>query len=437
MKLRVISLLCALALLASGAEPETPARLDVAAEPAGAKVYVDGKLQGSAPCSIFDLAPGLHYLRVVAPSCVAQDAVVKIAPAAFVSKNFTLPEEKALVLVKTTPPGAEVKCAGVSLGSTPLLLTTLASGRTHSLELALNGYQTRKIDVRAEGRHPLVREETLVLDSGVVECSTEPAGATVTVNGIEKGVTPVTLQNVPKGLATITFRLAGYEEETREIRLQAGASQTLALKLKGKAARLRVVSVPEQARVFVDDDFQGKTPLSLSTVRPGEHVLRIELDGYAPLTRTVTLENAGETTEEFTLESTLGRLEIITDPPGAKIMLDGRAAGTTESQGGAATKSKVLSVEKVAVGSHTILVHCPGYKDRAYKLNVASRETTQLFARLARNFQPDTVVDTVRGIVKGLLVGKDPLGNITLETAPGVQQFIPAADVRKVAPIEK
>lgn len=438
MKKRLMLLACVLgALLAGAAEQEVPARLDVTADPEGAKVYVDGKLQGSAPCSVFGLEPGRHLLRIEAPSSVPQDAVVQIAAGQFLQKAFQLREEKGLILVKTEPAGAEVKCNGVSLGTTPLLVTSLASSRPYSLDLMLNGYQTKRIDVRTDGRRPLVREETLALDSGIVDCSSEPAGATVLVNGVERGTTPVELGNVPKGLATIVFRLPGYEEETRELRLQPGERQTLSLRLKGRAARLQIVSTPEQARVFIDDDFQGKTPLSLSTVRPGEHNIRVELDGYAPLTRTVQVENAGESTEEFTLESTLGRIEIITTPPGAKVTIDGRSAGITEEQGGDVNKSKVLAIEKVSVGTHTVVVHCPGYQDRAYKLTVTPRETTQHYARLTRIFLPDTLVDTANGIVKGVLVDKDPLGNITLETAPGVQRLIPAADVRKISPLEK
>lgn len=438
MKIRMFFVCCALlgALAAQAAEQEVPARLDVTAQPEGAKVFVDGKLHGPAPCSVFGLEPGSHLLRVEAPSCVAQYAFVQIKPGAFVQKNFQLAEEKGIILVKTDPAGADVKCNGVSLGVTPLLVTSLASGRAHSLVLSLNGYQTRKIEVRTDGRRPLVREEALSLDSGVVECITEPAGATVMVNGVERGVTPIKLANVPKGLATISFRLDGYEEETRELRMQAGASQTLSLRLKGRAAQLKVVSTPEGARVFIDDDFKGKTPLDLSSVKPGEHSLRVELEGHAPVTRTVEIANAGVSTEEFTLESTLGRIEIITTPPGARVFIDGRSAGTTAGQGDS-TKSKLLAVEKVAVGSHTVLVHCDGYEDKGYKVNVASRETTQLYARLKRIFTPDTVVDTTRGIVRGVLVDKDPLGNITLETAPGVQQRILAADVRKVSALEK
>lgn len=438
MKIHVFSACCALlcALAASAVEQEVPARLDVTAQPEGAKVFVDGRLHGPAPCSVFGLEPGSHLLRVEAPSCVTQHAFVQIKPGAFEQKNFQLAEEKGIILVKTEPAGADVKCNGVSLGVTPLLVTSLASGRAHSLVLSLNGYQTKKIEVRTDGRRPLVREEELSLDSGVVECSTEPEGATVIVNGVERGVTPIKLTNVPKGLATIVFRLAGYEEETRELRMQAGASQTLSLRLKGRAAQLKVVSTPEGARVFIDDDFKGKTPLDLSSVKPGEHSLRVELEGYAPATRTVEIANAGESTEEFTLESTLGRIEIITTPPGARVFIDGKSAGTTAEQGDS-VKSKLLAIEKVAVGSHTVLVHCDGYEDKGYKINVTSRETTQLYARLKRIFTPDTVVDTTRGIVRGVLVERDPLGNITLETAPGVQQRILAPDVRKVSAIEK
>ena len=415
---------------------KAPSRLDVNTQPEGAQVFVDGKSRGTTPCQLFDLAPGEHLLHVEAASYKPVDEFVKLESGSYVPKSYSLVPERGLVLVKTKPTGATVKYNGVSLGSTPLLVTSLPSGQAHVLELSLNGYQTKKIEVRTDGRRPLVREEELSLDSGVVECSTEPEGATVIVNGVERGVTPIKLTNVPKGLATIVFRLAGYEEETRELRMQAGASQTLSLRLKGRAAQLKVVSTPEGARVFIDDDFKGKTPLDLSSVKPGEHSLRVELEGYAPATRTVEIANAGESTEEFTLESTLGRIEIITTPPGARVFIDGKSAGTTAEQGDS-VKSKLLAIEKVAVGSHTVLVHCDGYEDKGYKINVTSRETTQLYARLKRIFTPDTVVDTTRGIVRGVLVERDPLGNITLETAPGVQQRILAPDVRKVSAIEK
>lgn len=418
------------------AAPETPNRLDVTVQPEGARVFVDGKLCGTAPCSVFSLQPGRHLVHVEAPSCVPDDAFVKVGKGEFVQKTFALVPEKGLLLVKTDPPGADVRCNGVSLGATPLLLTSLTSGCTHALDLSLNGYQSKRIDVALEGRTPLVREETLALDSGIVFCTSEPAGARVFVNGVERGSTPVELSRVPKGLATVTFRLAGFRDETRELRLVPGDRQTLAVQLKGLPARLKVVSSPEQARVFIDNDYQGKTPVTFPAAA-GRHELRIELAGHAPLTRTVTLENGGEATEEFRMESVLGRLEIVTTPPGARISVDGKSAGLTRSMGGEAVRSQILGVESINVGEHSVVAHLDGYQDVSRTVTVKSKETSKLFLRLQRIFTPNTEVETIRGIHRGVLVEKDLLGNIVLETSPGVHQTFRLEDIRKVTPLGK
>lgn len=428
----------ALLLLAPAVWGEKPmaARLDVAVQPEGAQVIVDGKPRGAAPCQIFDLAPGEHHLHVTAPSCKSLDEFLRLKPGEYIQKSYTLESEKGLILIKTTPAGAEVKYNGVSLGATPLLLTTLPSGRTHVFELALNGYQTRRIDIPLEGRTPVVRDENLALDSGTVELTTDPPGATVAVNGVEHGVTPATLTRIPKGVATIAVKLAGYREETRELRVTPGDRQTLALTLKALPARLNVISSPEQARVFLDNDYQGKTPLSLSSVAPGTHELRVELVGHAPATRKITLANGSEGTEEFKMSSVLGRLEISTKPAGAKILVDGKAVGTTKAQGDA-PRSQILALENIAAGEHSVMAHLDGYQDVARKITIKPNGTGQLFLSLPRVFTPDTEIETIRGIYRGVLVKKDFFGAITIETSPGVEQTFKPEDIRKVTPIER
>ena len=413
------------------AAKDSPSRLDVTVQPEGAKVMVDGKARGIAPCSVFGLSDGVHLVQVEAASYVTQDEFVQISAGEYVQKTFTLAEEKGLVLVKTEPAGADVKCNGVSLGTTPLLVTTLASDRPHALELSLNGYQTKRIDVQTEGRHPLVRTETLALDSGVVDCTTEPAGATVLVNGVERGVTPVKLSNVPKGVATVVFRLAGYKDETRELRLTPGDSQTLAVQLKGQPAKLVVVSSPEGAKVFVDDDYQGKPPATISTLAGGAHKIRVELAGHAPVTRDVVLANGAAKTEEFKLESMLGRLEVVTIPAGARVSIDGKVAGTTRIMSGG-SRSQILAVENVPAGDHSVLVHLDGYQDTSRKILVKAKDTSKITVKLPRIFQVDTELETISGIHRGVLVETDFLGNVTIEVSPGVQQTFRKEDIRKV-----
>ena len=436
--MRCVTLALLLPLVQSAwGDKEQPTRLDVTVHPEGAQVFVDGKLRGAAPCQLFDLAPGEHLLHVTAASCKPADEFVRLDPGGYVQKTFSLAPEKGLILIKTTPSGADVKYNGVSLGATPLLVTTLPSGQTHVFDLALNGYQTRRIDVMSEGRTPVVREEDLALDSGTVDCKTDPPGATVLVNGIERGTTPVVLSHIPKGVAAITVKLAGYREETRELRLTPGERQTLALALKALPARLNVVSSPEQARVFLDDDYQGKTPVTLTSVVPGTHKLRVELPGHAPVTRTVTIANGAEETEEFKMASVLGRLEISTKPAGAKIVLDGKAVGSTKPQGGDAPRSQILTIENVPAGEHAVLVHLNGYQDVSRKITVKANGTEQAFFTLARIFTPDTEIETIRGVYRGVFVKKDFFGAITLEMSPGVEQTFKAEDIRKMKTLEK
>ena len=423
--------LAALAVLPLFSANEAPSRLDVSVQPEGARVYVDGKLRGTAPCSVFDLEPGRHLVHVEAASCVSDDAFVKVGRGEFVQHTFSLAPEKGLVLVKTVPAGAEVKSSGVSLGRTPLLLTSLTSGRTHVLDLSLNGYQSKRIDVRPEGRTPIVREEVLPLDSGVVNCTSDPAGATVVVNGVERGVTPLEVTQVPKGLATFTLRLAGYREETRELRLVPGDRQSLSVQLKGLGARVKVVSTPEQAKVFIDNDYQGKTPAAFAATA-GEHELRLELPGYAPVVRKVELANGRETTETFSLESVLGRIEVATTPAGARIFVDGKAVGSTRSGGDAALRSQILALESIPAGEHSVVARLSGYQDVSRTLTVKAKDTGRLFLKLHRIFTPDTEIETIRGIHKGVLVEKDFAGNVTLETSPGVHQTFRQEDIRKV-----
>lgn len=427
---------CVLLATALSGATEVPIRLDVTSQPVGAQVRIDGTDRGVTPLTLLDIAPGRHLVDVFAPSFRPADEVVILKEGDFTQKNFSLRAEKGLLLVRTDPAGAEVSCNGLSLGSTPLLVTTLDSGASYQLALAMNGYQAKTIDVRLDGRTPVVRDEKLSLDSGIVEVSSQPAGAEVLVNGASRGVTPVTVERVPKGVATFTLKLDGYETETRELTLVAGDHQSLSVRLKGRPTKLTVVSIPDGARVYVDDEFQGKAPATV-LVAGGAHRVRAELPGYASSSRTVTLANGAASTEEFRLASTMGRLEITTAPVGVEILLDGKVLGKSVSKHAGAALSNPYAVEDVAEGEHALTVRLKGYAEAHRRIKVSPKTTAAATVRLSRMFIPDVSVDTYRGSTyKGVLISKDDIGGVRLEISPGVEQTIPSADVKKMTPIE-
>ena len=445
-KLLKCALLAAAALLAGcgnafSAKPQ-PVRLDVTGQPEGAKVFVDGTLcgtlHGTTPCVVTPLDPGRHLLHVEAPFHRPFDECVRLDGSAhLVSKAVDLKVERGLLLVTTKPAGATVTCQGNSLGTTPLLVTTLPCGTAYVLELSHNGYKTKRVEVKMPDRKPIVREEELVLDSGLLSCTTEPAGATVLVNGIEQGKTPVEVM-IPRGGAELTFRLEGYKDVKQSVDVPAGARRTLALQMDGSPARLTVVTEPDDAKVYLDGKFQGKkSPVTAESIAAGEHEVRVERPGFATVSRKVRLDNGGDKTETFKLESVLGRIEVVTTPPGVKISIDGRPVGTTRPQGDSAV-SQILLVENVVAGEHAVLAQLDGYFDQSLKVVLGAKETKQLPFTLRRNFTPDTEIETSHGSVRGALVKeKTNEEQIVLEIKPGIEQAIRRDTIRKITNLKE
>ena len=417
-----------------------PVRLDVMGRPEGAKVSVDGTscgtLRGEAPCVVTPLAPGRHLLHVEAPFHRPFDAYVHLDESArLVSKTVDLEPECGFLLVQSAPTGATVTCRGLALGTTPLLVTTLPCGQSHTLELSRNGYQRKSVEVRMENRAPVLCSQDLVLDSGILECVTEPAGATVLVNGIEQGTTPVEVM-IPRGRVELTFRREGYKDVVQDVRMSVpGERRKLELKLDGRPACLTVTTEPDKAKVYLDGNYKGVSPVTVESVVSGTHEVRVELSGHAPVSRTVQLANGETVTKTFKMESVLGRIEVTTTPPGAKISLDGKRVGFTHGDAGC---SQILLVENVEAGEHAVLAQLDGYYDQSLKVVVGAKETKQLPFTLRRNFTPDTEIETSQGVVRGVL--KKEMTNaeqIFLEISPGIQRGISRDTIRSIKNIKK
>ena len=427
--------IAAMALVISAfAVDAPPLRVNVTSEPAGATVIIDGKDRGTTPIMLFDLAPGRHHLKYRMAGYVECDRFFNTQEASgpCLEKNEVLEEERGLLLLKTEPEGCDIQVDGVSVGQTPRLITHLPVKGTYAVKLRKAGYQDQSISVRFEGRKPLVREERMVLASGTIDVSSEPEGAEVTVNGIVKGVTPLRVEGVPRGRATVKFRLDGFAEEVRELAINAGDVQTLPIVLKGLPGTLQLTSVPDGARFYVNNEAKGKGPLSIPGLTPGEYVVRAELEGYGPMTKTIALGNGQSASEEFRMSNVMGRIEVRSNPVGAQVYLDGKLYGTTKSKDPDALYSDIFPIENVLEGEHTLVLKVDGYADATRHPKVRRSTTSkQHKVTLARIFTPDIEIVTARGSYKGVLVRRSGV-QVEIETKPGVMRTFSQDEIRKI-----
>ena len=421
----------ALALSLCAEEPRQT-RVTITSQPSGASVIIDGMDRGTTPITLFDVTPGRHHLKYRLAGYEEKDRFFDTTESPLVEKNVVLDEEKGMLLLKTDPAGCDVQVDGVSVGVTPCLITHLAAKDAYTVRLRKAGYQSQTISVRFDGRKPLVREERLILASGTIDIQSEPSGAEVMVNGIARGTTPVRVTDVAKGRAVVKFHLDGFEDEIRELAINAGDVQNLPVVLRGLPGTMQLSSVPSGARLYVNNEARGTAPLTLRDLKAGTYEVRAELEGYGTETRTVVLGNGAAAREEFRLSNIMGRLEVRTCPPGVQVYLDGRSVGVTQSKDPDAEFSDILSVENVLEGEHTLVMKKDGYMDLTRHPRIRNSQTAKYHRqRLARIFIPDVEIVTARGSYKGVLTANRP-DYVAVEVSLGIRRSFPRDEIRKI-----
>jgi hypothetical protein len=240
----------------------------------------------------------------------------------------------------------------------------------------------------------------------------------------------MTLDKIAKGKVTVSLSLEGYRPVERELSLLPGSTQTLDVELEGLPGSLRVTSIPETARIYVDGEMMGRGDVTVAKIKPGSHTIRAELDGYRTESRTIEIPNGERAVEELRLENIMGRLEIITAPANAKIFLNGKSYGTTKPRKSNSNISSVFTVGNLKEGQYTLVVKSDGYTEVTRRITIKPSSSTQEKVALKKLFIPDVEVETTTGVYKGILVSNTP-DALIVEVKAGVTRSFRKADIRK------
>lgn len=423
-----------LALATAGAADSTQVRVNTT--PPDALLFVDGVSRDRSPATLTGLAPGTHLLIARRHGFREARQSFSLMAGQKLALDLQLEELRGLVLVHSSPTGAEVQVDEAFRGRTPLLLTDFPLGK-HRVRVSLQGYLPKDLDVEVNDRIPQKLQADLVADSATIDFTSQPPGADVFIGGAARGRTPVRVERVPSGMAEIALRLEGHAEYTERLLLKAGETVTVDATLAARPGSLTVLTEPGPARVYINDQFRGESPLALADLPPGPHRVRVERKGYEPDARNVTVKADDSTTEEFRLVSNSGVLVLVTEPPGVKVLVDGVDAGETVAAE-AGLVSQALKIEYLGRGEHTLQLTKPGYSFRPRRFTVDVGQAVTLHEKLTRLFIPDILVRTAPGeggTRTGVLLREYPNGDLEIEVRPGVIERLKGSDVIEKKPI--
>lgn len=422
-------------LLAWNTLAQEPTQVRVATDPPEAEITCDGALHPASPMTLTGLAPGEHLIIARKAGYRESRRTITLTTSQRTAVDMKLDPLYGLILIHSVPSEADIEIEGADRGRTPQLVSDLPFGR-YRVRLSKPGFLPKERELLIEDRTPQRLNVNLTSDSATLVLSSDPTGAAVLLNGLDRGRTPCTLDRIPDGENTLELTVEGFANYTRTLRLTAGQTEEVRAVLKPIPGKLTVVSIPGGARIYVDNQFRGDAPVTLADLEPGSYRVRAEMVGHEPVARTVQISRASDATEEFRLAGNTGQILITTQPAGVTVLVAGKEVGATEAGEEQTDRvSQPLKIELLAAGTHEVELTKPGFYSKTFTVDVEQGRTVTLHQILNRRFIPNYEVRTHSEVVRGVLVEVDPLGSVKLETKPGILRKIDAGEITHRGPL--
>jgi len=165
----------------------------------------------------------------------------------------------------------------------------------------------------------------------IVQFESNPAGATLLVDGLVKcKETPCSVM-IPKGTHEVSMQLERYLPEKQVVSLEK--DKTIRWEIKPNFGWLNVYTEPSGLNIEIDDKPVGRSPIKKLILSPAPHKLSVKSPCYFMKEESFVL-NKGETKElEFSLKPREGAIDVTIEdengnPARAGVSIDGVKIGT-------------------------------------------------------------------------------------------------------------
>ncbi|MFH0966113.1 MAG: PEGA domain-containing protein [Methanobacteriota archaeon] len=144
---------------------------------------------------------------------------------------------------------------------------------------------------------------------GTVHVDGEPVGMSITLDGITSGVVPssgvLELPQIPIGGHSIGATMEGYQGKETPLTVFDGQISKVRIDLIAiGTGTLTVDSNPTNVQMYLDDVYKGITPVTLTRIPVGGHMVLLKLAGYQDWSSPVTVTAGGQELVSGTLERT-------------------------------------------------------------------------------------------------------------------------------------
>ncbi|TGD75868.1 PEGA domain-containing protein [Mangrovimicrobium sediminis] len=279
-----------------------PGRLDIRTTPAEVQVTLDGEVLGRTPLQGVSVSAGSHRLELSAERYRGAEQDIEVTGRGLAQQfEFALEPAWADIALASTPAGAQVLVDGEPAGTTPATLQVVEGER--QLILRSPGYAdwVHQLEVIAGQAQDLGSIE-LQPAVGLLQLTSTPAGANVTLDGEFLGQTPLEVEVTPERDHQLAVFKPGYRRHSETLRMPAASRDSREIALRAQLGEVAFVIAPAEAELRIDGRTvgRGSQVLSLPAVA---HRVEVVLPGYNTQRQQVTPRPGLQQKLEITLRT--------------------------------------------------------------------------------------------------------------------------------------
>lgn len=306
-------------------------------------------------------------------------------------------QRSGFLIINSEPQGAEVWLNNESTGEVTPFRRKLAIGDEVPYRLSLPLYHDEAgMVIVDQPRKEL--QFALRPAFGSVTVTSTPSGASVFLDEKQVGQTPLTLDRIASGSHSLRLQAPQYAVERRNVSVADGQTANVAVTLAARFAEI-TVQAPQGAVVTVDGDRKGSGTLSW---RQSEGLcdIVVSMAGHRDARRQLEVVAGRAQTVQLTPQPIYGSASVDSDLIDAEIWIDGKQYGVTPNV-----------VERLLVGSHTLVLKKSGYADIQQQFSVEEGKEASLSVKLpaGRSVQFTSEKPGMQIIVDGKKLGTTPL----------------------------
>lgn len=306
-------------------------------------------------------------------------------------------QHSGFLIINSEPQGAEVWLNNESTGEVTPFRRKLAIGDEMPYRLSLPLYHDEAGMVTVDQPRKEL-QFALRPAFGSVTVTSTPSGALVFLDEKQVGQTPLTLDRIASGSHSLRLQAPQYAVERRNVSVADGQTANVAVTLAARFAEI-TVQAPQGAVVTVDGDRKGSGTLSW---RQGEGLcdIVVSMAGHRDARRQLEVVAGRAQTVQLTPQPIYGSASVDSDLMDAEIWIDGKQYGVTPNV-----------VERLLVGSHTLVLKKSGYADLQQQFSVEEGKEASLLVKLptGRSVQFTSEKPGMQIIVDGKELGTTPL----------------------------